>query len=435
MNPDRITDRFEDLVQLAIKRGATASKVSFSRTVSDGCEFENGRLKNIGAGESISYTIRTLVSGKMGVATGNVPEQMEDILARALVMAKKGSPAHFKEYPAPDKIADIKVFAQATADLSTEKMVEDCEGMIETIKTYDPDLFIGAGAGKYVSENMLVTSGGLRHSKKSSRWAMGAHTQRTEGSDMLFTYFGRSWCDASNHYDPSQIAQRNITDLTNGKRIAKINSGRYPILLNTGLASKFLAGILLGVNGRNVAKGESPLIGKLKSRVLASDLTVIDNPHIDYSPTASTIDADGVPTGKHVIFDKGELQMFLYDLDTAGLTGMEPTGHCGCSPYHFYAEPGSENSEGMIASMKNGLYVKDLIGFGQSNLINGDFSANVGLGFKIENGEIVGRVKDVMVSGNLYDVLGGDISVSSDSDPLTRMPYILTNRINVSTGN
>ena len=45
------------------------------------------------------------------------------------------------------------------------------------------------------------------------------------------------------------------------------------------------------------------------------------------------------------------------------------------------------------------------MGLGQSNIINGDFSVNVSLGYKIERGEIVGRVKDAMLAGNAYDAL------------------------------
>jgi PmbA protein len=37
--------------------------------------------------------------------------------------------------------------------------------------------------------------------------------------------------------------------------------------------------------------------------------------------------------------------------------------------------------------------------------MGGDFSGNVLLGYKIEGGEIVGRVKDAIVAGNVHDAL------------------------------
>jgi PmbA protein len=45
------------------------------------------------------------------------------------------------------------------------------------------------------------------------------------------------------------------------------------------------------------------------------------------------------------------------------------------------------------------------MGAEQGNILGGDFSGNVLLGYKVENGKIVGRVKDTMVSGNIYQLL------------------------------
>ncbi|MEJ2048180.1 MAG: metallopeptidase TldD-related protein, partial [Dehalococcoidia bacterium] len=52
---------------------------------------------------------------------------------------------------------------------------------------------------------------------------------------------------------------------------------------------------------------------------------------------------------------------------------------------------------------------------GQGNILSGDFSGNVLLGYKIENGKIVGRVKDTMVSGNVYQVLNEISAIGNDA--------------------
>jgi len=58
--------------------------------------------------------------------------------------------------------------------------------------------------------------------------------------------------------------------------------------------------------------------------------------------------------------------------------------------------------------------VEQLIGAGQGNTLGGDFSGNVLLGFKVENGKITGRVKDTMVSGNIYQMLKNITAIGSD---------------------
>jgi len=67
--------------------------------------------------------------------------------------------------------------------------------------------------------------------------------------------------------------------------------------------------------------------------------------------------------------------------------------------------PGDKSLKEMIREMKDGVIVYNVIGGGQSNLLAGDFSLNLGLAYKVENGEIVGRVKDSMVAGNVYTLL------------------------------
>jgi len=58
-----------------------------------------------------------------------------------------------------------------------------------------------------------------------------------------------------------------------------------------------------------------------------------------------------------------------------------------------------------VKDIKEGLVVEQVIGAEQGNLLSGDFGGNVLLGYKVENGEMVGRVKDTMISGNVYQVL------------------------------
>ena len=69
----------------------------------------------------------------------------------------------------------------------------------------------------------------------------------------------------------------------------------------------------------------------------------------------------------------------------------------------------------MVKDIKEGLVIEQLMGAEQGNLLAGDFSGNVLLGYKIENGKMVGRVKDTMVSGNVYQLLKDIAAIGSES--------------------
>ena len=79
-------------------------------------------------------------------------------------------------------------------------------------------------------------------------------------------------------------------------------------------------------------------------------------------------------------------------------------------------QPGARHSSELLAGIDDGIWVRDLIGYGQGNIIHGDFSCNVGLGYRVENGRITGRIKDTMIAGNVYDLLRSGIALSSDLD-------------------
>ena len=76
--------------------------------------------------------------------------------------------------------------------------------------------------------------------------------------------------------------------------------------------------------------------------------------------------------------------------------------------------PGERSLEGLITSMGKGLIVDQILGGGAG--ISGDFSVNVDLGYGVEQGMIVGRVKDTMVSGNVYVALKNLIEIGADVD-------------------
>ena len=69
----------------------------------------------------------------------------------------------------------------------------------------------------------------------------------------------------------------------------------------------------------------------------------------------------------------------------------------------------------MVGDIKEGLVVEMLMGAEQGNILGGDFSGNVLLGYKVESGKIVGRVKDTMVSGNVFPLLKNMAAIGSET--------------------
>ena len=432
-NLDKMRAELLHGLDVAKKQGAQGAKLSFGRGEAISCSFSAGRLKDTEVRRSSAYVIEVLVEGKRGTTAGNDPADLPEMINRAISLARAGSPAHFSAYPAPAETKKVKKYSGKTVKITRAGLIENCGKMVDALKRYNPDLFIEAQGSRSVSEGLLVTSGGLSHRSEDTAWSLGSLAQKTEGTDMLFVGHGHSFREVNDFYNPDLITERLLFDLKHGEKIVESPEGRLPAFLPPEVLGMFLWPLVLGVNGRNVAKGDSPLRGRLGEQIFDPGLTIRDDPHWDFSPGAAEIDGDGIPTRVMMMVEKGVLKNFLYDLDSAGMAGAEPTGNRGCMPYSPEVLPGAEKSGDLLASIDDGIFIRELIGYGQSNMINGDFSGNVALGFRIKKGKIIGRVKNTMIAGNIYDLFKKDVALSSDRDPMLRLPSAVVQGLSVST--
>ena len=105
------------------------------------------------------------------------------------------------------------------------------------------------------------------------------------------------------------------------------------------------------------------------------------------------------------------------------------------SPLHLSAQRQSLDDRILEKlDIEEGMTVAD-IGAG-----NGEFSVNVSLGYKVENGQIVGRVKDLMVAGSIFELfadvagVGDTLGEQYTAFGTFKAPPILFGSLKVSAG-
>ncbi|MFC2052047.1 metallopeptidase TldD-related protein, partial [Chloroflexota bacterium] len=176
-------------------------------------------------------------------------------------------------------------------------------------------------------------------------------------------------------------------------------------------------------NGKIVLEGASPVGNKLGQVVFDEKLCLYDDSTIAYRPGSHPCDDEGVSSQRTPLIEQGVVTGFLYDLQTAALTHTQSTGNGhrsrgglpSPSPNAFIIAPGKTTFDEMVSDIKEGLVIEQLMGAGQGNVLGGDFSGNVLLGYKVENGKITGRVKDTMLSGNIYQLLKQIAAIGSEA--------------------
>ena len=421
-----------DAMAQAEKSGASAVKISLSHDDGISTAFENGRLRYADSAESMSFGIMVIVNGKFGRAAANQPEMLKDMVARAIQFAQIGAPAHYATFPKPAKsYAEIASYDEAAASIPRQKLIDDCRELVDHIRSLHPSMVAEASGSRSSGETIIINNSGLYDEFQESSWSIGAGFTKTTGTDMLFCHSGRAWGKLDNHYDMNYIKATLTDDFQNASRTARLPDGAYPLLLPPLFVRRFLAPVIMALSGYKVYLGVSPLKDKLDQTPFHSSFTLIDNPFIDYLSTSANMDDCGIPTQKRFLIEKGRVCQFLYDYDTANLVNAAPTGNSGCAPYTAVLPTGTLHSSELFKGIRRGLFIRQLLGFGQSNFANGDFSANVQLGYVIENGEITGRIKDAMIAGNVFEMLSHPVVTSSDEDPCSLTPYVLFDKVNL----
>ena len=391
-----------DLVAMAMKK-ADGAQAMMSRAEASNVSFENDRLKTIKSAQSTSVTVRVVVDGKLGTSRTTDPEDRQGVVDRALEAAAFGSPVHFS-FPGPQKLPEVKIFDAAVPSVPREEMVRLGEGMIARVKDYNSDILLGAGVSRSVMRNELANSAGADLSEESTAFSLGVHGQLVRGTDILWAGHGFGW--KKRDIDQDQVAAKTIELFRLAEKTATIRSGEMPVIFTPEGMSVLLLALRLGFNGKNVVLGASPLAGKEGEMVADERFSLTDDPLLEYAGGTGAYDGEGVSHRVTPLIGQGRVKNFLYDLDTAGRAGLESTGNgIGCGPTNLVVAEGDKDCEEMVKETKEGLIVHNVIGLGQGNPLSGEFSVNVNLGYKIENGEVVGRVKNTMLAGNTYEAL------------------------------
>ena len=183
----------------------------------------------------------------------------------------------------------------------------------------------------------------------------------------------------------------------------KATSAKLPVVYDRRVSGGMLGHLSGAINGRAVARGTSFLKDKMGQQIFAKGIRIVDNPHRKRGLGSRPFDGDGLPTKRYTVIDDGLLTTWLLDLASARQLNLKPTGHGpGGGTSNFYLEKGKLSPDELIADIKSGLYITDLIGFGV-NAVTGDYSRGAS-GFWIENGKKAYPVSGITVASNLKDM-------------------------------
>ncbi len=383
--------------------------------------FETNRLKHIQSKQSSSVALRIIKDGRIGFALTTRLDNGKDLLNNAVETARFGMLAKFT-LPSLLSYPKVDVFDVSVEKVPLDDMVKLGDEMITAITSHTPGILCEAGVSKSVISISVINSRGGQANYTKSIFGMGVEGNLIRGTDMLFVGDGDSSCSPLS--DSKAVTGVVIKQLERAKDLASVTSGQLPVILTpNGVASVLIPSLLAGFNGKTVLEGASPIGNKRGKKVFNKKLSLWDDPTLACRPQSRPCDDEGIPSQRTPLIQEGTVANFLYDLQTAALANTTSTGNAGRardglpspSPSSFIIATGDATFDDMVGDIKEGLVIEQVMGAEQGNVLGGDFSGNVLLGYKIENGRLVGRVKNTMITGNVYQVLKDVAAIGSEA--------------------
>lgn len=412
LSPDQARDRALDLVERARRAGAETADTVYGASSSEGIQVRLGKLEDVERSESEHIALRVFV-GRRSASIGSSdlsPAALDELAARAIDMARAAPEDAYAglapeelltrgSFPELDLIDSHELSPEALREAALE--AEDAARAVIGISNSD-----GATASFGDGVFALATSHGFSGAYGSTHHSLSASVV---GGD-IDKQRDNAWRSAHHHADlpsPAEIGrlagERTVAKLGSGK----VKSGAMPVIFDPRVSASLVGHLLGAITGNAIARRSSFLLEKLGEQIFAPGITIADDPHTPRGQRSRPFDGEGLPTSARNIIEDGRLTGWLLDSASARQLNLMPTGHAarngggapGVSTGNVHLAAGALSPDELMADIRDGVYVTELIGQGV-NGVTGDYSRGAA-GFRIVDGQLAGPVSEFTVAGNL----------------------------------
>jgi predicted Zn-dependent protease len=238
----------------------------------------------------------------------------------------------------------------------------------------------------------LATSVLTKNKKKSS-------------GDFKSIYTRKKDINISENFLQAKINAHNLLDPINGEK------GEYTLILTPEITKELIGFILYGTKGDVIEEKKSFLHNQINKQTFSKNVTLKEDPHIDYFLKSQSMDDEGYKTNKKEIINNGVIKKPIYDLYNSIKYKKKPTGN-GFISNNYYASytnkiqtPGKEKINDIISKTKKGILVYEIMGLHTNEITTGNFSVTISAGKNIENGKFKETVTNLNLTGNLKEIL------------------------------
>jgi PmbA protein len=404
------------LIDAAVKAGADAADVLYIGDASTEVQVRLGELEDVTRSEGEEIGLRFFVGQRSAsVSSSDLSfDALAALVERAAAMAREAPEDPWSGLAPDDRLLrglgpDLE--ADDGADPSPVALKAQALAIEEAARAV-PGITNSEGAGVSAGRSVvaLATSQGFARGYTTSGYNGSASVIAGTGSGMQRDYASHS---TRHHLDldgPEAIGrlagERAVKRLDPGK----LASGTMPILFDPRVGGSLIGSLLAALSGPAIARKTSFLLGREEEDLFDEAIVIVDDPHRRRGLRSKPFDGEGVATVARRLVEGGRLTGWLLNSASARQLGLETTGNAsrgiggapGAGATNVHMEPGPLSPAALMADIKLGLYVTEMIG-SAVNPVTGDYSRGAS-GFVIVNGALATPVDEITIAGNLVDM-------------------------------
>ncbi|RLG73116.1 MAG: TldD/PmbA family protein [Methanobacteriota archaeon] len=417
----------------ASKLGAEFADVRTVSDVSTSIVVEDGVASKAVSSVESGLGVRVLVEGCWGYASTTTPtrraveEAVRDAFSMAKALSKRGGEkvelskviTHKASFEVKPRIDPI--------DVSMEEKVDRCVELEKAARTFDSRVVsTRLGFIDLVRDELVANTFGAE---------VESRVVYTRANIVVVAFEAGVRQRASERvgktagYEVFKNLETDVFSVEAAKRaLALLKAGTPPAGRFTAILDQRMTGLFTheafghAAEADAVLAGASILAGMVGKQVASKLVTIVDDPTIEGAFGHIKYDSEGVEAKRKVLVENGVLKGYMHTLETSSRMGVAPNGSGRAQDYRFrpivrmsntFIEPGGQTFEEMVEDLRQGVYMKGST-YGHVEPATGNFLYKAEEGYLVEKGEKTKLLRDVSLSGNIFELLGAVDAVGND---------------------
>ena len=415
----------EKLIKNALKSAkADHLEIRINEGRGTGVSYVGKELESIGESSMMGGCVRALVNGGWGFVAfndiENLPRYVKMACEQATLVGNKD--VALAETRVISDIVQTPVDVDP-ADVSLIDKHDLCQKYNNIILSSKK---IQTSSVRYVDSHSTLYFANLEGSFivcKNIFCGVSVMAMAKDGMDVQQAYNSigdlRGYSKVENFEESCEEVTKRAVDLLSAK---PVEAGKHTVIVDPKLCGVFTHEAFGHLSEADFIYENQKLreIMKLGKRFGSDELSIVDDGTLVGEAGYNKYDSEGTPTQKTYLIKDGILTNRLHSRETAAKMDEKPTGNARAISYgsepivrmtNTYMESRDQTFEEMLAGVDDGIYAKGSLG-GQTNTEMFTFSAEEA--YKIKDGKICEQVRDVVLTGNVFETLMNIDAIGND---------------------